>query len=113
MLVLAAASCLPAATFAAAPSPDARFDTYKNQFLLTLWRLEPGLATTKGYHKYDSLLVIPDAAQRLRNAKFVQANLATLGSFRLASLSPANQLDLRTTPRPAPTSARPPRNTPS
>ncbi|WP_345125162.1 DUF885 domain-containing protein [Hymenobacter antarcticus] len=79
----------------AAPSPDARFDAYKNQFLLALWRLEPELAARKGYHKYDSLLVIPDAAQRLRDDKFAQANLATLGSFRVGSLSPANQLDLR------------------
>ncbi|AMJ64217.1 DUF885 family protein [Hymenobacter sp. PAMC 26628] len=75
--------------------PDARFDTYKNQFLLALWRQEPGLATTKGYHKYDSLLVIPDAAQRQRDATFAKKNLTTLGTFDLARLSPANQIDLR------------------
>ena len=95
--MLAAASCFSTTnlTAAPAPSPDARFDTYKNQFLLALWRLEPELAARKGYHKYDSLLVIPDAAQRLRSDKFAQTNLATLGSFRAGSLSPANQIDLR------------------
>ncbi|MFC7668120.1 hypothetical protein ACFQT0_12535 [Hymenobacter humi] len=96
-LALTATSYFPAASLAAAPAPtpDARFDAYKTQFLLALWRQEPELAAAKGYHKYDSLLVIPDASQRQRSAKFAQTNLATLGTFDLARLSPANQIDLR------------------
>ncbi|ALW86677.1 hypothetical protein AUC43_17275 [Hymenobacter sedentarius] len=92
LLVLAATGHAPAAP---APSPDTRFDAFKRQFLLALWRQDPELATTKGYHKYDSLLVIPDAAQRQRDAAFAKKNLATLGTFELARLSPANQIDLR------------------
>ncbi|ALW85596.1 hypothetical protein AUC43_11140 [Hymenobacter sedentarius] len=96
-LALTASTYSPATGLAAAPAPtpDARFDAFKNQFLLALWRQEPELAAAKGYHKYDSLLVIPDAAQRQRSAKFAQTNLATLGTFDLARLSPANQIDLR------------------
>ena len=92
LLALAATGYAPAA---AAPSPDARFDAFKRQFLLSLWRQDPGLATTKGYHKYDSLLVIPDAAQRQRDAAFAKTNLTALGTFDLARLSPANRIDLR------------------
>ena len=90
-----AASPMPRRAATPAPTPDTKFDAFKNRFLLALWRQEPGLASSKGYHKYDSLLVIPDAAQRQRSAAFAKTNLAALGSFRLGSLSPANQIDLR------------------
>lgn len=93
LLALAATGYAPAV--APVPSPDARFDAFKRQFLLALWRQDPELATTKGYHQYDSLLVIPDAAQRQRDNVFTKTNLATLGTFDLAHLSPANQIDLR------------------
>jgi len=95
VLALAAPSFSPATIPAAAPSPDARFNAFKTQFLAAQWRQDPALASGKGYHKYDSLLVIPDAAQRLRDDKFAQTNLAALGTFRLGSLSPANQIDQR------------------
>ena len=95
VLALAAAGFSSARRPAAAPSPDARFDAFKTQFLAAQWRQDPALASGKGYHKYDSLLVIPDEAQRLRDAKFAQANLAALGAFKLGSLSPSNQIDLR------------------
>jgi len=92
LLALSATGYAPTAS---APTPDARFDTFKRQFLPALWRQEPELAASKGYHKYDSLLVIPDAAQRQRNVTFVKTNLATLSTFDLARLSPGNQIDLR------------------
>ncbi|NML64808.1 DUF885 domain-containing protein [Hymenobacter sp. RP-2-7] len=79
-----------------ASSPaDARFDRYKNQFILSFWRLNPDYASSQGFHKYDSLLVIPDGAQRQREAAFVAQNLGTLGGFALDSLSPGNQIDWR------------------
>lgn len=89
LLALAATGYAPAA--APVPSPDARFDAFKRQFLLALWRQQK-LATTKGYHTYDSLLMIPDAAQRQRDAAFANTQL---GTFDRARLSPANQIDLR------------------
>ena len=92
LLALATTGLAPATVV---PSPNARFDAYKNQFLLALWRLEPDLAASKGYHKRDSLLVILDVAQRQRAAAFAKTNLATLSTFDLARLSPGNQIDLR------------------
>jgi len=80
---------------AGASAADARFDRYKDQFILDFWRQNPDYASSQGFHKYDSLLVIPDAAQRRSDAAFVTKNLGTLASFALDSLSPTNQIDWR------------------
>jgi hypothetical protein len=58
-------------------------DAFKNQFLPALRRLEPDPAASKGYYKYDSLLVIPDAAQRQRAAKLTQTSLFCGSSHKL------------------------------
>ena len=94
LLALAVASCSHADK-PAATAPDTRFDAFKNEFIEALWRQNPDYASSQGYHKYDSLLVIPDAAQRRRDASFTQQYLAALGKFSLDSLSPNNQIDLR------------------
>ena len=95
-LALAACTSHPAdtaATGAAATPADARFDGFKNQLILDLWRLEPDFAASQGFHKYDSLLVVPDATQRQREAAYVARELAGLGSFGQDSLSASNQID--------------------
>ncbi|MBJ6142455.1 DUF885 domain-containing protein [Hymenobacter sp. BT559] len=80
---------------ASASAADARFDRYKDQFILDFWRQNPDYASSQGFHKYDSLLVIPDAAQRRSDAAFVTKNLGALAGFTLDSLSPTNQIDWR------------------
>ncbi|WP_210516325.1 DUF885 domain-containing protein [Hymenobacter terricola] len=95
LLALAAASCSHADKPAAATGPDARFDAVKNQFIEALWRQNPDYASSQGYHNYDSLLLIPNAAQRQNDDAFARKYLATLGGFGLDSLSPNNQIDLR------------------
>lgn len=74
---------------------DARFDAFKGQFIEELWKQNPDYASGQGYHEYDSLLVIPNDAQRQSDAAFAQKYLAAMGTFRLDSLSPNNQIDLR------------------
>ncbi|MGI4734586.1 MAG: DUF885 domain-containing protein [Janthinobacterium lividum] len=74
---------------------DARFDRFKNQFILDLWRQNPDYASAMGFHKYDSLLVIPSETQRRSDATFVTKNLGALAGFGLDSLSPGNQIDYR------------------
>ncbi|GAB3587015.1 DUF885 domain-containing protein [Hymenobacter daeguensis] len=97
LLALAAAGCSqpnkPATTTGS--TADARFDAFKNQFIEAFWQQNPDYASSQGYHRYDSLLVIPDAAQRQRDATFSQHYLAALGKFSPDSLSPNNQIDLR------------------
>ncbi|ALW87360.1 hypothetical protein AUC43_13515 [Hymenobacter sedentarius] len=95
LLALAVASCSHGDKPAATAASDARFDAFKNRFIEALWRQNPDFASSQDYHKYDSLQVIPDAAQRRRDAAFTQQYLAALGKFSLDSLSPNNQIDLR------------------
>jgi len=98
LLALALPACTSNSTKTADPAAtaaDARFDRFKDQFLLDFWRQNPDYASSQGFHKYDSLLVIPDAAQRQRDAAFVTKNLGSLASFALDSLSPTNQIDWR------------------
>lgn len=93
-LVLTLAGCSSADKPAATAGPDARFEAFTNEFMEALWRQHPDMAAAQGYHKYDSLLVVPDAAQRQRDAAFTQHYLAALGRFSPDSLSPTNQIDL-------------------
>ena len=95
LLALALAGCSSADKTATATGPDARFDTFKNQFIEALWRQNPDYASSQGYHKYDSLLVIPNAAQRVSDDAFAKQTLASLNTFALDSLAPNNQIDLR------------------
>ncbi len=74
-------------------SADVRFERFKTRFIDDLWREDPGFASSVGYHKYDSLLVIPDSLQRRRAAAFGEKNLKALAAFPLDSLGPANQID--------------------
>ncbi|WP_151088814.1 DUF885 domain-containing protein [Hymenobacter baengnokdamensis] len=99
LLALALPACTSPSTNSTAGQPaatpaDARFDRFKNQFILDLWKQNPDYASSQGYHKYDSLLVIPSEEQRKRDAAFVAQNLGALAGFTLDSLSPNNQIDL-------------------
>ena len=93
LALLALAGCSQATK--PAPAPDARFDAFKGRFIEALWQQNPDYASSQGYHRYDSLLVIPNAAQRQRDAAFARQGLAALGTFGLDSLSPNNRIDLR------------------
>jgi hypothetical protein len=99
LLALALPACTSNATKAtdqaAATAADARFDRFKDQFILDFWRQNPDYASSQGFHKYDSLLVIPDANQRRSDAAFVTKNLGALTGFAVDSLSPTNQIDWR------------------
>ncbi len=98
LLALALPACTSNSTKAtdpAATAADARFDRFKDQFLLDFWRQNPDYASSQGFHTYDSLLVIPDAAQRRSDAAFVAKHLGRLAGFTLDSLSPTNQIDWR------------------
>ncbi len=98
LLTLAACGGKEAAseTAAAAQTPaDRRFDTFKDQFIERLWRLNPDFAASQGYHKYDAELVVPDSAWRAGASAQYGRELARLGGFGLDSLSANNQIDHR------------------
>lgn len=72
---------------------DAKFDAYKERFIEALWKQYPGWASGQGYHKYDSVLVIPNAASRASDLAFCKAHLDSLKSFELNGLSDNNKTD--------------------
>lgn len=70
-----------------------QFDKYKEQFIENLWKIYPGWASSQGYHKYDSILVIPNDEARAKELAFAKANLDSLKSFDINGLSDNNKTD--------------------
>ncbi|HLC82305.1 MAG TPA: DUF885 family protein, partial [Bacteroidia bacterium] len=70
-----------------------QFDKYKEQFIENLWKIYPGWASSQGYHKYDSILVVPNDETRAKELAFVKANLDSLKSFDINGLSDNNKTD--------------------
>ena len=71
------------------------FDKYKEAFVLRLWEMHPGWASGSGYHKYDSVLVVPDKTRQGKEREFIQKELEQLNQFKSEELSEANQIDLK------------------
>jgi uncharacterized protein (DUF885 family) len=72
---------------------NASFDAYKERFVEALWKQYPAWASSQGYHKYDSVLVVPDAASREAEIAFAQAQLDSLKAYDKASLNDNNRTD--------------------
>ena len=72
---------------------DAQFNAYKEQFVLSLWRLYPNWASGQGFHNYDSVLIIPNQAQRNLELAFSKNNLDSLKNYPLTTLSSNNKTD--------------------
>ncbi|MBL7889369.1 MAG: DUF885 domain-containing protein [Bacteroidia bacterium] len=72
---------------------DPQFERYKGQFIEELWKVYPGWASSQGYHKYDSVLVVPTADARAKELAFAKANLDSLKAYDLKGLSDNNKTD--------------------
>ncbi|AFD06311.1 DUF885 domain-containing protein [Solitalea canadensis] len=72
---------------------DGAFDGYKNRFIENYWSVYPDYATNVGFHKYDSVLKVPDLIYQKQQLDFAAANLDSLKSFDLEKLSDANKTD--------------------
>jgi len=79
-------------------NPDARkddgtFNTYESTFLDNLWKENPDWATQEGYHKYDSILIVPSSKNRGKLIDFYKSQLDSLSRYTITQLSPGNQMD--------------------
>lgn len=72
---------------------DQKFDTYKDGFVTALWKISPNWASSVGYHKLDSVLVIPNDNQNKIDLDFVNAQLDSLKKFNIDDLSDNNKTD--------------------
>ncbi len=73
---------------------DERFNKYKEQFIQQLWTVYPGWASSVGFHKLDSVLIVPDERSRQKEQEFCIRNLNVLKTFKLNELSDLNKIDL-------------------
>jgi uncharacterized protein (DUF885 family) len=74
---------------------DAAFTIYENNFLDALWKHNPDWATSVGYHKYDSLLYIPNEQGRQKMLEFAKVEIDSLSRFEVNSLTDANKIDYK------------------
>ena len=72
---------------------DKTFETYKNTFVKNLWITYPEWASSQGFHKFDSVLKIPNDAYRKEQLQFSNSNLDSLKKFDLENLSDNNKTD--------------------
>ena len=72
---------------------DNAFAVYENSFLEGLWKLNPDWATSVGYHKYDSLLFVPNDQLRDKMINYAKIQLDSLSRFEVTTLSDANKID--------------------
>jgi uncharacterized protein (DUF885 family) len=69
------------------------FENYKSNFIEGLWKIYPNWASELSYHKYDSVLTVPDAANADLQLKFITTNLDSLKGYDLKDLSDNNKTD--------------------
>ncbi|OUJ74950.1 DUF885 domain-containing protein [Hymenobacter crusticola] len=75
--------------------PDAVFERFKPSFIDSLWYYNPEWASGAGFHKYDSLLVVPNAGRRQVDSAFQVRAHKQLLSIEAGKLSVNNQTDYR------------------
>src|SRR4051812_22054947 len=72
---------------------DVAFNAYETHFLDEFWKLNPDWATSVGYHKYDSVLLIPTKQNREKLLTFTKIQLDSLGRYNPATFLEANKMD--------------------
>jgi len=72
---------------------SAAFRQYEDHFIEALWKISPDWATGVGYHKYDSVLVIPDSASQQKELAFLQEQQDSLQTYDTSKLSSALLID--------------------
>ncbi|WP_026705558.1 DUF885 domain-containing protein [Flavobacterium soli] len=76
-----------------AENTDKQFDAYKEYFVDELWKLSPEWASSQGFHKYDSVLIVPNSANDKRVLGFAKVQLDSMGNYNLEQLSDHNKTD--------------------
>jgi uncharacterized protein (DUF885 family) len=72
---------------------DQKFDTYKDGYVTALWKISPNWASSVGYHKLDSVLIVPNDNQKKIDLDFVNVQLDSLKKFNIDELSDNNKTD--------------------
>lgn len=94
-VALALISCNNKQQNAISKDVNANFERYKTHFVAELWKHNPEWAANQGFHKYDSILLIPSSENERLQIKFAQAQLDSIKKYPLEKLSDHNQTDVR------------------
>jgi uncharacterized protein (DUF885 family) len=82
-------------SFAQKGGIDAKFDAFKQKFILDLWKQYPEWGVSQGYYKYASMLSIPDDESRFAALTFNKKSAEAMAKFDVKALSPNNQCDFK------------------
>ena len=74
---------------------NGKFEQYKVHFVDELWKLNPEWASSQGFHKYDSILLLPNVENDAIQLKFAQSQLDSLKNYPLNQLSDNNKTDVQ------------------
>ncbi len=74
-------------------SDDSLFDAFKQNFVEDLWKMYPSWAASQGYHKYDSVLVVPNDESSAKELAFCKETSSLLKALDIAKLSDKNKTD--------------------
>lgn len=69
------------------------FDTFKEEFLLNIWKQYPGWASWAGLHQYDSILNINSPENRAKFIGTLEEINSKLNTFQLNNLDDSNKID--------------------
>ncbi len=72
---------------------DEQFETFKKEFIDSLWIMNPIWASYEGFHKFDDQLPIPTKASEKELLAFAANKIAALNAIDLETLSEENQID--------------------
>jgi uncharacterized protein (DUF885 family) len=75
-------------------SNDASFEKFREYYVESLWKISPSSAIYAGYHKYDSLLIIPNDDNKKKTISYYNALMDSLKQFDESKLSDLNKIDL-------------------
>jgi uncharacterized protein (DUF885 family) len=95
MLIAAFTACKKDGVGPQLGQDDNAFTLYENNFLDDLWKLNPEWAASEGFHKYDSLLYLPNSQHREKLINYTKLQLDSLARFDANRLSPLNRMDHR------------------
>ncbi len=72
---------------------DSSFTQLSNRFIENLWKIYPGWASGLGNHTYDTVLIIPNEANRKKELLFCENYLDTFSYFNSKDLNESNKTD--------------------
>lgn len=87
------ASCNKSTKSSETGDDNKKFEQYKDGFLTSLWELNPDWAANQGYHKLDSVLIVPNSEAFKKQIDFANANLDSLKNYNIENLSDNNKTD--------------------